>query len=249
MAKRETGVGTLEFKWTVSRARDSAGYNICTLYFDGRKVGRCNGGGYDMKGTSLGLFIAREYKDRLLKLKEADMPENTRWVPDENPRRLCYSTKCRVEAVITEGDPYLAADVLVCPKCGGETYKDQHAGKRVVTGHSFYGLSYIDPNYDPGKEKVKHAPVFGTDADAGKTVEELEKEGKSLGLERYQAFWGATAKHPTRHHRIPHIDGACGISCVQDIMKAIKLGMQNVATRRNGPDLYILHDYKRRAKK
>ena len=44
----------LTFKWTVSRGRDSYGYNIVTLRVDGDKVSSCNGGGYDMKGTCLG---------------------------------------------------------------------------------------------------------------------------------------------------------------------------------------------------
>ena len=59
----------LKFKWTVSRGRDTYGYNICSLFVDGVKVAACNGGGYDMQGTSLGTWLAGAYKDRLLKLK------------------------------------------------------------------------------------------------------------------------------------------------------------------------------------
>jgi len=66
---------TLKFKWTVSRGRDTYGYNICSLWVNGRKVSSCNGGGYDMNGTSLGLFIADRYSDRLLAL---DIPMNRR---------------------------------------------------------------------------------------------------------------------------------------------------------------------------
>lgn len=191
-------IGTLEFKWSVSRGRDSYGYNICTLFFDGEKVARCNGGGYDMKGTCLGNFIASRFADRLLKLKEKDLPK---------------AGGCRPEGTRPE----------------------------------FYGLSYIDPTYDPGKAVVKHAPVFGKDEDAGKTVAVLEKEGKSLGLERYQAFWSATSKFPTRKHRIPSIDGACGMSSVQEIMRAIKLDIEYVPTK-GGNSIYLLHDHKRSRK-
>lgn len=49
----------LEFRWTVSRGRDTYGYNICSLYVDGKKFSSCNGGGYDMKGTSLGAWIEK----------------------------------------------------------------------------------------------------------------------------------------------------------------------------------------------
>lgn len=42
----------LEFKWSVSRARDTFGYNICSLWIHtdaGReKVASACGGGYDM---------------------------------------------------------------------------------------------------------------------------------------------------------------------------------------------------------
>jgi len=60
----------LKFKWTVSRARDTYGYNICSLYVNGKKVSGCNGGGYDMKGTALGAWVEMRFKDELLKLKE-----------------------------------------------------------------------------------------------------------------------------------------------------------------------------------
>jgi hypothetical protein len=48
-------------KHTTSKGRDTYGYNICTIRVHGSRygtsqplaVGRCNGGGYDMVGTSL----------------------------------------------------------------------------------------------------------------------------------------------------------------------------------------------------
>ena len=43
----------LKFKWTTSKARDSYGYNICTLFVNNERRTRCNGGGYDMQGTCL----------------------------------------------------------------------------------------------------------------------------------------------------------------------------------------------------
>ncbi len=60
---------TLAFKWTVSRGRDTYGYNICSLWVDGRKVESCNGGGYDMQGTCLADYLMSEYKNRIIKLK------------------------------------------------------------------------------------------------------------------------------------------------------------------------------------
>lgn len=168
----------LDFKWTVSRGRDTYGYNICSLWVDGRKVSACNGGGYDMEGTSLGIWAARMFRDRLLTLREP-----------------------------------------------------------------FYGLCFIDPSFDPGKVVFNYAPVFGKDEDSGKTVEQLEAEGKSLGLERYQASYFGTSKTPTEKHIYPEIDGACGKSSVQAILNAIGLSMVFVKQSKN-ETIYLLVDNK-----
>ena len=60
----------LKFKWTVSKAVNTYGYNICSLFVNGQKVSSCNGGGYDMQGTCLGDWIEREFEDELLQLKD-----------------------------------------------------------------------------------------------------------------------------------------------------------------------------------
>ena len=76
----------LKYKWTTSRARDSYGYNVCTLLVDGEKVGRCNGGGYDMIGTSLAQWVETNFKNDLLKLKEEFYGlsfHNPNWKPTE----------------------------------------------------------------------------------------------------------------------------------------------------------------------
>ena len=66
----------LEIKWSISRGRDTYGYNICSLYVYGQKVATCNGGGYDMRGTVIGEFVTALFKDELLKLSEGvDIPD------------------------------------------------------------------------------------------------------------------------------------------------------------------------------
>ncbi len=55
----------LTFKWTVSRGRNTYGYNICSLYVDGTKVTSCNGGGYDMEGTCLGDWLEKQFKEEI----------------------------------------------------------------------------------------------------------------------------------------------------------------------------------------
>jgi hypothetical protein len=243
---------TLEFRWTVSRGRDTYGYNICSLYVDGRKAASCNGGGYDMQGTSLGNWIARNYADRLLALTPEQMPEQSHWQPDRT--RTCDGI-CKDEYLNELADaienhkpePKLATyseDTWTCPVCNGPT-RSSNDGKRINDGRYFYGLTFHNPNYDPGKA------IVGTDcqdrtlsntSEAGKTVEQVEAEGKSVGLERYQAFYSASSKQPTQVHRVPLIDGACGMSSVQAIMKAIGLEMEYVPTRKRNDSIYILHD-------
>ena len=155
---------TLEVKWATSRAQDTYGYTVCTLYVDGVKVARCNGGGYDLEGTVLGDYIAAAFPDRLRKVKTA-----------------------------------------------------------------LYGLTFHDPTFDPGK----------AEAENGKTVEEAEAAGESLGLARYQAFYAASSKVPTKRHTAPDIDGACGTA--KDIARAVGLTIKQVA-RTNRNTIYVLEE-------
>lgn len=72
-AEKTTHIGTLlTFKRTVSRGRETDGWNICSLYIDRVKKYSCNGGGYDMKGTCLADFIKENFGDQLKKLTTAD---------------------------------------------------------------------------------------------------------------------------------------------------------------------------------
>ncbi len=61
---------TLKFKWTVSRGRETYGYNICSLWIDRVKVSSCNGGGYDMKGTAFANWMQAEFQEELLKIAD-----------------------------------------------------------------------------------------------------------------------------------------------------------------------------------
>ena len=56
---------------SVSRGRDTYGYNICRL--DDTSTGdrfKCMGGGYDMQGTVFGEWLEACYQDRLVVLKD-----------------------------------------------------------------------------------------------------------------------------------------------------------------------------------
>lgn len=56
----------LKLSWSVSKGRDTDGYNICRL--DDNNTGKrykCNGGGYDMVGTCFGQWLADVYQEQL----------------------------------------------------------------------------------------------------------------------------------------------------------------------------------------
>jgi hypothetical protein len=106
---------TLEFKWTVSRGRDTYGYNICSLYVDGRKASSCDGGGYDMEGTALGTWLARAYAERLVGLKTRDFPAQARTLersfyglafhdPDFDPGKAVTGAGTTVEQAEQDGE-------------------------------------------------------------------------------------------------------------------------------------------------
>lgn len=59
----------LNISWSVSRGRDTYGYNICRL--DDASTGkryRCDGGGYDMVGTVFGDWLTDVHQDKIKRL-------------------------------------------------------------------------------------------------------------------------------------------------------------------------------------
>ena len=60
-------MGYLKISWSISRGRDTEGYNICRL--DDLATDRrykCMGGGYDMTGSNLGQWLQAMYQERLV---------------------------------------------------------------------------------------------------------------------------------------------------------------------------------------
>lgn len=156
----------LTIRWGTSRGRNSYGYTTCSLRDDtGKRRAMCNGGGYDLRGTVIGNWIASEFPAELVALT-----------------------------------PEIAK--------------------------SLGGLTYHNPNYDPGKAVIgkdcHNRTMGGAD---GKTVEQAEADGESLGLERYQAFYGASSPIPTDMHTIPLLDGGCGESAMMKVLRALGLSL------------------------
>lgn len=66
---------TLTIRWGTSRGRDTYGYTTCSLRNDrGDRVASCSGGGYDLRGTVIGEWIAKTFAKELLSLTADDMP-------------------------------------------------------------------------------------------------------------------------------------------------------------------------------
>jgi hypothetical protein len=229
---------TIEITWGTSRGRDTYGYTVCSLRYNGRLISRCNGGGYDMRGTVVGNFVTWAFAPELRLLKPSDMPQQSHW---QETHRHCAGAcldqwrEKYMDAVANERTkpaplPELDVQTYECPVCKGHTRAD---GKKVDDERSFYGLRFIDPDYNPGKAVIGEDCSDRTLADdsTGLTVEQAEEKGVSFGLERLQAAYKATAPHATERHTIPSIDGACGMSSVERIFNGLGLGLRQIVNR------------------
>jgi hypothetical protein len=56
----------LEIKWSISKGRETCGYNICSLW-DINKKYQTYGGGYDMLGTVFAQWLFANFKERIIK--------------------------------------------------------------------------------------------------------------------------------------------------------------------------------------
>ena len=66
-------VHTLNIKWGTSRGAYTYGYTTCSLRAQrGNRRAYCNGGGYDMRGTVFGTWLADEYQQRIAALSAKD---------------------------------------------------------------------------------------------------------------------------------------------------------------------------------
>ena len=83
---------SLHFIWSVSRGRDTYGYNVVTLRtgFRREKIASTCGGGYDMKGTVLADFIKFHFADELKRLNAAEFYGLSFWNPETRKYHKFY---------------------------------------------------------------------------------------------------------------------------------------------------------------
>lgn len=110
----------LELKWSVSKARDTYGYNRLTIT-DGRGFkDSCCGGGYDMQGTAFASFINAKYENRFYNLDQTDYyglytdSKNERYVNGscglECVRKIAEAIGLKLEFIYSKGLKFILVE-------------------------------------------------------------------------------------------------------------------------------------------
>lgn len=130
----------LGLSWSTSRGRETYGYNICRLddYATGKRY-KCMGGGYDMVGTVLGLWLQDVHQDRLQAISDrADVDYNIKDDPNGCPGY--YGRRKRLYGLIHTGGGGMRVDgacgvesVIRIAKAAGITIKRAAWDKRGNT--------------------------------------------------------------------------------------------------------------------
>lgn len=249
---------SLTIRWGTSRGVNSYGYTTCSLRNQrGQRVAYCNGGGYDMRGTVIGNWIAATFPKELCAIRPDKMPKHSHWQSDGT--RVCdgackeAAEKRFMENIISKNEdadkieretlPRLDRDCFECPACKGPTC-DSRDGKTVDDGHFLYGLRFYDPNYNVLNAKLEKCDgTFTKPEDEGKTLGELQKAGKIVDLDIIRGWYKQTAPHSSARHTVPTIDGACGISSVMEILNATGLTLEKVHDS-SKLDIYVIREFK-----
>lgn len=127
-------INHLVLSWSVSKGRDTYGYNICRL--DDRNNGqryRTIGGGYDMIGTVFGEWLQENYQEKLQEIKA-----RSHYITDEkgtgsNPRsdRL-YGMRWKTDNTVSlDGACGIESMIRIAEAIGLEVERDYiKKGKR-----------------------------------------------------------------------------------------------------------------------
>lgn len=96
----------LSVKWTTSRGRDTYGYNICTVRDTSRGTRyACNGGNYDMQGTSFAEWLENTYQERLVEIKHRahNISDAGRYNEQEGGDLYGMTSRTRNKGIILDG--------------------------------------------------------------------------------------------------------------------------------------------------
>jgi len=91
---------SFNLRWTISKARDTYNYDICSLWQNNKKITSCMGGGYDLAGTCLGNFLTLNYTSRLKKLYTPDFYGLTFINTHTDTKLKKYKPGCDIEIIL-----------------------------------------------------------------------------------------------------------------------------------------------------
>lgn len=118
----------LDITWSISRGRETYGYNICRL--DDAHTGkryRCSGGGYDMVGTVLADYLQDVFQSELLKISKraaSSYNSKTRKTKRNEKNRLYGMTFYPVEnKVVIDGACGISTVIEIARAIGLSTEK------------------------------------------------------------------------------------------------------------------------------
>lgn len=63
---------TLTVRFGTSKGADTYGYTTCTASVDGKRLGSCNGGGYDLEGTAVAEAVSRLFPADVVRVAQKD---------------------------------------------------------------------------------------------------------------------------------------------------------------------------------
>lgn len=134
-------VYTLEFRYTISRGRDTYGQNICSLWLNSRvKAASCTGGNFDMRGTCLGQFIREYFPEHLKKARAPELYGLTFWDDDA---RKCHKVYHPGDRILVDGGCGFCAMEKILRRLGfylGNPVKS-------LTNSQTYKLSHFTGSY------------------------------------------------------------------------------------------------------
>jgi len=133
----------LDIKWSISRGRETYGWNIVTITdTDTGKKYRTTGGGYDMQGTVLGDWVQDVLQDDLMRIKERAQSVYTdkRFQVIETNHTHLYGMTFYTNdnKVVLDGGCGENCIIRIIEACGYNIQFLRHGRKNEIVGYYIY---------------------------------------------------------------------------------------------------------------
>lgn len=125
----------LKIKHSISRGRDTYGYNIVTLWDGNKRYATC-GGGYDLLGTVFGEWLKCNYLERLKALKPYDEKYSMDFYNQHGyqPQQENYGLFCRNENLSLDGGCGLDCMISLARKIGLKIERNYNRKRNCTEG-------------------------------------------------------------------------------------------------------------------